>query len=347
MFPEKPGHAGGSFHRAVTLIELVVVISIVAILIVLLLPVIHQVRESARSAQCRNNLRQLGLAYHAYANQFGCVPIFIYEPAKTNGDRLASYRFFSVFSQMLSFLDEITLFNAINFQASANDPFFHGIQERIPSLEAMNSTCMKTVLAFLICPSDGVADQMFWTGPTNYRANGGNERWDSRINGPFGSLDGMVTLAAIRDGLSFTALFGEKIRGVGGEPRAGNPRRLQYYRNLVNEPSVDDSVALCARMNPRTAKSTSDTGATWFITGYRHSAYNHVCTPNSTVPDCLVDQSYPPQGLAVSARSDHGGGVNQAMADGSVRFVRNSIPLSIWRATGSRSTGESLSENDW
>ena len=62
-------------HRAFTLIELLVVIAIIAILIALLLPAVQQAREAARRTQCKNNLKQLALAAHNYADTHSCFPL--------------------------------------------------------------------------------------------------------------------------------------------------------------------------------------------------------------------------------------------------------------------------------
>src|SRR5262245_60462030 len=105
-------------RRGFTLIELLVVIAVIAILVSLLLPAVQQAREAARRTQCRNNLKQIGLAlhnYHTACNMFppGYVAGAPY-PATTNG--------WSWCAQILPHLDQTPLYEKINFQLPVEDP---------------------------------------------------------------------------------------------------------------------------------------------------------------------------------------------------------------------------------
>src|SRR6476620_2609018 len=108
-----------------TLIELLVVIAIIAILIALLLPAVQQAREAARRTQCKNNLKQLGLAFHNYENSFLRFPpaLTVTEPsgawlgegvykAATNG---VSHNVHNFLEFLLPYIDQANLYNNINF----------------------------------------------------------------------------------------------------------------------------------------------------------------------------------------------------------------------------------------
>src|SRR3979409_2681697 len=108
----------GRKMRAFTLIELLVVIAIIAVLIALLLPAVQQAREAARRSQCKNNLKQLGLAMHNYEGANGCFPPndgILNTPAwDTNGKG-------THLVQLLPFRDQAPLYNALNF-ANLGEP---------------------------------------------------------------------------------------------------------------------------------------------------------------------------------------------------------------------------------
>src|SRR3954466_560279 len=122
-------------RRGFTLIELLVVIAIIAVLIALLLPAVQAAREAARRAQCVNNLKQMGLAVMNYADVNGALP-------PSAEDTLAVD--FGMKSRMLAFMEQTTLFNAINFTRSWNQA------------AGENSTVFRTSVNTFLCPSDGV-----------------------------------------------------------------------------------------------------------------------------------------------------------------------------------------------
>src|SRR5581483_8700238 len=103
-----------SWKKGFTLIELLVVIAIIAILIALLLPAVQQAREAARRTQCKNNLKQLGLALHNYHDNFNTFP-----PGGVNGTAATSnYQGWGWSIMLLPQIDQAPLYNQINFSLS-------------------------------------------------------------------------------------------------------------------------------------------------------------------------------------------------------------------------------------
>jgi prepilin-type N-terminal cleavage/methylation domain-containing protein len=107
-----------------TLIELLVVIAIIAILIALLLPAVQQAREAARRTQCKNNLKQLGLAFHNFESTYGYLPTSLRPPSNVSGS--AEQSRVSVLTDLLPYLEQMTIFNqynkAINWNQGVNIP---------------------------------------------------------------------------------------------------------------------------------------------------------------------------------------------------------------------------------
>jgi prepilin-type N-terminal cleavage/methylation domain-containing protein len=199
--------------RGFTLIELLVVISIIAILIALLLPAVQQAREAARRAQCKNNLKQIGLACHVYHDAFGQFP-----PGRIAATNASWGEF------ILAYIDEKPLYDLIaaNHFGPAGTPITY-----------MNEPLLQTVLEVFRCPSEsGIAT----AGVTNYIGSWGagdvtntdiTDAGDSDGGGIF-ITDGRIRIRDVKDGTTNTFLVGEGLGLVDGDPNA-TPQELYEW----------------------------------------------------------------------------------------------------------------------
>ena len=329
-------------HRCgFTLIEMIVVVGILCILIALLLPAVQASRESARRAQCQNNLRQLGLAMYGYITDHGTFP-----PCNMGYAVPANLpRYFGHYSEqarLLPYLDLRTLYDGINFSVGTFPPSSGvSLNPEWVSMNAVNSTITNVGIRLFLCPSDGGT---FEVSGNNYRGNAGlGPTWITTAetpdsgNGIFSERN-LIIPPMVTDGLSHTAAFSERLRGTGRPGGKFLDRDSLGLSTLVY--TADDLLNGCRIAAHQGLNDLYiENGRWWFWVGRERTLYTHTQPPNGSVPDCLGGGSIPATGMA-TARSHHPGGVNVLMSDGSGRFVTESISTPLWRGIGSRNGGE-------
>jgi prepilin-type processing-associated H-X9-DG protein len=343
---------------------LLVVIAIIGVLIALLLPAVQAAREAARRSQCTNNLKQLALAAHNYLDQNQVFPMMTTFPAGQDHSWGWAY---SWTLGLLPHMEQQPLFNAFNYSigmfgnASGN------------TYQQGNTTVGYTQVATFLCPSDMTkARPAAPYGTQNYFGNYGGPgsmlqftgtitigvgSSTHRNAGPFGT-------EGIRDGTSNTAMFSERLVGIRNGPqiRRSDPdwKRAVFTGTVGAAADSGDAAATTAFINscrniPPTATSlrSNASGYVWIASYPWHlsvNSYNHVGGPNSVSCHNPSDASWltfvGPLGSA-PPNSNHPGGVNVAMADGSVRFIKDTVNLETWWAVGTRSGGEVVSADQF
>jgi len=345
-------------RRGFTLIELLVVIAIIGVLIALLLPAVQAAREAARRSQCVNNLKQIGLAYHNYAS--------------TNSDQTApanvdSVQNFSIHARLLPFLELTTVANSINFSLSSRWDGSRGnagLSTAIYPDEGIfyQATAATTQIKVFLCPSDGAGLGTNGTVPVggvnkvttsqNYPVSGGLSRyinnwmpngaaysissWDGTMNRP-------ITLASFTDGTSNTMIFSEWLKGPGtGNSGQKDGLWMEYSSSTVISGGQNKD-------NWLQAQNCQLNGTSQF-NGYKGELYLwsvHACYYAQQPPnrrsceynDNGLDRIYGMQ----CASSNHPGGVNVLMGDGSVKFIKSTIFYQAWYALATPGGGEAVS----
>ncbi|HVX11115.1 MAG TPA: DUF1559 domain-containing protein [Pirellulales bacterium] len=341
-------------HRnGFTLVELLVVIAIIGILVALLLPAVQAARESGRRTQCVNNLKQIGIGIQNYHDinkrlMFGKGPSYAF-PAGT-----PAYARWSQHAMLLPYIEQQALYNTLDFRYPPATPGMGGVVAFMPAYAnpggQNNVACTYQVPGFL-CPSDGSSPDPNWPGQNNYVANQGSWLCDRLTTtdpnaivspnevqtGVFAYLSA-VPFADIKDGLSNTALFCEKLRGTGSP----NPQTDLFVVNGAAITSLAQMWQTCTNINPATATPlTSKWGYSWCMGENCCTEYNHVAAPNSySCGGTGYAGTMSNMPMQVSPSSYHPNGVNLCMVDGSVKFINETIDLLTWQGVGTRKGGE-------
>ncbi len=335
-----PGHAQraklSANRSAFTLTELLVGITILGILVALILPAVQWSREAARRTQCAVRLRDLGMASQNFASTFGRLP-GAYPPkgqVKADTHRLL----WSVHVSLLPYLE----LNDLQCQLDLSDDSLSLYLS--PPASTQNSAGLKQSVAAFQCPTDESLP-----GWGSYRVSGGTSpgfHASVDVDPPDAALWGVVSRhgvnpRSVRDGLSHTAFFSERLVGTSGP--SGGVTLLGFGTFLTATEAAD-----ACRTAPAFLSVDTNSGSSWLPGGYHTTWYNHILTPNSNVMDCVNAPQLIYLGAgAISARSAHSGGVNLGLCDGATKFVNQNLSEKVWRAVGSIDGHEVISNSDW
>jgi prepilin-type N-terminal cleavage/methylation domain-containing protein/prepilin-type processing-associated H-X9-DG protein len=350
-------------RRGFTLIELLVVIAIIAVLIALLLPAVQSAREAARRAQCTNNLKQLGLASYNYEASQGSFPMGNRAFADLNqANACSDYYGYSAFAYILPYMEQGAGYASYNFNV-------RGDWYPVVAAYSPNATAGLQLISSYVCPSDlsiGALNPMNFYTPRNqssYAMNRGRQEniyfnWAVNAfpdpgapytqNCNYGGGDGMfmpesvVRVADVVDGTSNTLLFGETCRFINEPSGSGF-----YFSNVVGAWGDSSFFSGGVRItggafvipNPNTPADTT-------------GQYLNACFSGTVQPPDWIKNGNPPGGPCYllgqwGFHGLHPGGVNFAFADGSVKFIKNSINPQAYRALGTRNLGEVVSADSY
>jgi prepilin-type N-terminal cleavage/methylation domain-containing protein/prepilin-type processing-associated H-X9-DG protein len=365
-----------------TLIELLVVIAIIAVLIALLLPAVQSAREAARRLQCTNNLKQIGIALHAYHSAAGRFP----PGAALNGVAAVPGLYatwepnMSAQAMLLPYLDQSPIYGALNFNFGAEYDL------------GMNSTGVLTIVATFLCPSDPNADKRINTNnyygcmgtTTDYMFTpgvpGGANWMGTTPNVTFTGTTGVFAQAIsygvdhCLDGTSNTIAFAEGLMGDGLATSPWGPIHAppsKYRGNMVfNADPVDDlnrphdafqnptivltMLQACNTMFQTTSTYIGDAhGYRWAMGTTGYTLFHTIQTPNDPhfpFSACRLDGTatdYPDSAFVFGSSSAHPGGINVGFADGSVRFIKDGINRYTWWSLGTKAGGEVIGADSY
>jgi prepilin-type processing-associated H-X9-DG protein len=338
---------------------------------------VQSAREAARRAQCTNNLKQIGLAVHNYHSTHNCFPPMTMILGPTNDLGWGWNAGWGTL--LLPNLEQQPLFNAYNFSVNADNVMNTTVTynalatflcpsetQKIRPLAPYAPTCYAANHGGpgVIRMWSGTIVHFYTTSHEGDQLNGwpaGTAWW-----GADGNL-GFFGFESVTDGTSNTGLFSEKLLGwpagtANGVLTAGSKegRRGTYVVDVpVNYNSGDSGAAmrgvqLCQAV-PGNTQAYVDSwvsgfswamAAPWQIT---ESAFYHYNTPNKLSCGSQNDPGGWHGGTSslVTASSFHPGGVNECFADGSVRFIKDSVSPQVWWAIGSRNQGETISADSF
>ena len=332
-------------RRAFTLVELLVVIAIIGVLVALLLPAIQAAREAARRAQCANNLKQLGLAVQNYELMLRGLPPSALVARRADGTIRTGY--LGPHARILPFLELNTVFSSLDIDTVYGD--------------LANKEAVGRVIGGFLCPSEvrpqASAHASFGNvGGVNYGFCMGDWYVWNGVDQPELANRSAIGVnlsrrwASFRDGLSNTLLMSE-VKNWQITIRDCGPLSLINDPHHVPPPDADP-LAVCPEYQGGGCAVFLSAHSEWVEMSVHHNGFTTAWTPNRATPggpglthpdvDLLSvrERHGGPTFAAITSRSFHPGGVQSLLADGSVRFVPQTIAGSVWRALGTVAGGE-------
>ncbi len=299
-------------RSAFTLIELLVVIAIIAVLIALLLPAVQQAREAARRSQCKNNLKQIGLALQNYHDQHSMFPVNYF----TIGPRDATQRGVSWMQLILPLIDQAPLYNTITSGAAFSS--------------TGHQAAIKTVVVGYLCPSDNTSGGLM-----------GN-RCEDIGNQPY-AVTSYKTVMGSNMSSSFLGFNNSTTTGR----NVGQTNPWDFPNGFMGRHDFNASLRVFTTTTGDIKDGTSNTFATgeivpdwncyswWMWPNASNLANSH---PINFRGHVAAGQTLESQRTVwqdnFSAMSRHVGGAHFGLADGSVRFVSENINLAVQRSLG-------------
>jgi prepilin-type N-terminal cleavage/methylation domain-containing protein len=331
------------FRRAFTLIELLVVIAIIAVLVAILLPAVQQAREAARASNCRNNLKQIGIAMHSYHETYGQFPQSYNADRNPDGNGRALTAI-SWITASLPYLDQAAIFNDLDF----NDI---GTRNALDNAAAQRNRVK--VIPALLCPSNpqpalGTSAMIYdgggWHGNgrdaqaarTDYVGNMGFVWTGWKDCNP----DWTAGASWVDPGKAYNHYDGENLTKLGG---------VFWWRGTAKLADITDgttnTVAVFENHHwnfSKLAPSEMNKPIAWFGP---LAAIDSMQKPINFDPEQFPGNNGNEDTRCTSFSSIHVGGAHSLFADGSIRFLSENIDFNtVYRAIATRGGGERLSE---
>jgi prepilin-type processing-associated H-X9-DG protein len=313
----------------ITLVESMVVIAVVGVVLGLAIPTFMRVREASRRAQCTNNLKQIMLAFHNYQSAWNVFPASYVSwgaghprmgPASPSGDAGPGFGWGVI---LMPFIEAGPYYDAFNLQQ--------------PCWSASSATAARLRSHIFLCPSvrdpsasydlkDARGTSLATFSRAHYAANAGRiDVWDNPAADLSKVADGplyrnsWLPVSAIKDGTTQTIFMGEHTPAISDVTWVG--------------------VVAGARTCPRPAFASA---------GCDHAApqVNAHSGPSPNERPSVIHPPNSPHGHVDQMASEHPGGCNVALGDGSVRFLKNGISLRVWSALSTRAGGEPIAPGD-
>lgn len=319
--------------RGFTLIELLVVIAIIAILIALLLPAVQQAREAARRSTCKNNMKQIGLAFHNYHDSYGCfAPAYILDTSNFNAHSWGA--------MILPYLDQAPLYNQFNFNA----PFFSPNSSLGHTYD--NTTPSRTQVPVFNCPSTPGGPRINdFTLPGAAVGLPFDIQW-SVASSDYRSVNGLLG--------AWTGTYYDPVVGTPMNGREGvlkQPNEVTRIRDITDGSSNTLLICEWAGLNDL-YRGNQKVAAGGHGTGSAGGGWADVINGESWLSGSLYDGTGASGPCLINCTNEdtrnvysfHEGGVHALLSDGAVRFVSENISTIIFAHVVAKADGKVVGE---